>query len=132
MIRASEVNDALIQHAASELEVGVPIRSWRVEDGELVLMLAYGGEARWTEGEKPAPSKASKASKPWRFVESARKEGALPVIPDGDLGKLRKRELELLLQAWGYQTETLAPLKAEFVEALTWLRDGLNGGKGNG
>ena len=134
MIRTSGVNEAMIQHAAGELEVGVPIRSWRVEAGELVLLLAYGGEARWKEAKKEegrrkkgeGKRKTAPASTPWRFDEPACRqvgEKNLRSIPDGDLSKLTKRELQLILLSHGYQTETLNPLKAEFVEALTWLRE---------
>ena len=130
MIDVADVNEAVIRHAAEELEIGVPIRAWRVEDGELVLSLAYGGEARWGnvkhEGLKRDESRIthheSRNSRPWRFVEGNRKPGARP-IPRGDLGRLKKQALQLTAHEWGFQTESLYPKKAEFVEALEWLRE---------
>lgn len=121
MIRESDVNSAMLQQAADELEIAVPIRSWHVEDGELVLYLAYGGAARWRLGGENAPAIAAPDGVPWRFERDLRDDSPR-AIPDGDLGRLKKRELFLILMSWGYQTETLRPLKAEYVEALTWLR----------
>lgn len=129
MIRAQDVNMALIQQAAEELEIGVPIRAWRVEDGQLVLSLATGGEARWGEREKEEGRKqkeeaarSSARTAPWRFDAALRAPDPRP-IPGGDLSRLTKRQLHLVLADWGYQTETLNPRKAEFAEALTWLRE---------
>lgn len=132
MIRIEDVNMAMIQQAAEELEVGVPIRAWRVEDGELVLVLSYGGEARWSDGKKrperaktsspaKAPGRGRPRARPWRFEEGHRARVVLP-LPDGDLGRLTKQELQQIALSHGYQTETLNPRKAEYVEALEWLR----------
>ena len=120
MIREEDVNGAMIQAAAEELEVGVPIRSWRVEDGQLVLCLAYGGEVRWGD----RAEEAEEEDRPWEFVEKFQASNLAP-IPKGDLEKLSKQKLQMLALQWGFQTKTLRPLKAEYVEAVTWLRDGL-------
>lgn len=60
--------------------------------------------------------------RPWRFVEAYRAAAPRP-IPQGDLWQIRMQQLMLIARDWGYQTETLYPRKAEFVAALTWLRD---------
>jgi hypothetical protein len=53
------VNEAVLQQAADELNIGVPIRAYTVENGRLILFLAYGGKAEWTPPElrdlKPTP-----------------------------------------------------------------------------
>lgn len=59
--------------------------------------------------------------RPWRFEAALRVAHPRP-IPDVNLNRLTKQMLQNLATDWGYQTETLYPLKAEFVEALTWLR----------
>lgn len=134
MIRTEDVNSAMLQQAAEELEIGVPIRSWRVEAGELVLSLAYGGEAVWRppgarrgkrkkDRARTVPEKLARG-RPWRFVEEQRDATPRP-IPEGDLNKVKKQQLGLIALSWGYQTETLDPLKAELVEALAWARDNL-------
>ena len=53
-LRREDVNPALLQRAADELEIGVPIHAWEVEGGKLRLHLAYGQTATWPpeEGER--------------------------------------------------------------------------------
>lgn len=139
MIRAADVNMAMIQQAAEELEVGVPIRAWEVQEGELVLHLAYGSVARWAgprdgnQGLLGSGSQApSKPSKPWRFVEALREDDPRPV-PSGSLKQKTRQELLNVAREWGFQSESAYVAKAEFVEALEWLRAGLeNGGSDNG
>lgn len=120
MIQESDVNSAMLQQAAEELEIGVPIRSWRVEGGELVLSLAYGGEASWSQG----GSAEGPDGAPWGFEAKLRDADPAP-IPKGNLRRIKKQQLRLIALGWGYQTESLDPLKAEFVEALTWARKNL-------
>ena len=121
MMRRDDVNMAMIQQAAEELEIAVPIRAWEVVDGELVLHLAYGNVARWTPGNGAART-TGQPGRPWRFEEAIRKPGAaLP--PAGSLKKLRKQQLRNLALDWGFQSDSAYVNKAELVEAVTWLRD---------
>lgn len=124
MIRERDVNSAMLQQAADELEIAVPIRSWHVRDGALVLRLAYGGEAVWTLQGNGGAGDAGPSGVPWRFVAELRDDDPTP-IPGGDLEKIRKPVLGNILDSWGYQTETLRPLKAEYVQALEWARENL-------
>ena len=123
MIQQADVNMAMIQQAAEELEIGVPIRSWRVDGGELVLELAYGGQARW--GVAAGPPEAP-AGKPWQFREEYRRGKAPRAIPDGDLSRHRKQILQNIAFSHGFQSDSDYVRKEELVEALTWLRENLS------
>ena len=116
MIREADVNEAMIQQAAEELEIGVPIRAWRVEGEELVLCLAYGGEARWREADEGN----DRSTVPWRFDQSLRAEKRRK-IPSGDLRKKRRQTLLNVALDWGFQSESDYVSKAELVEAIGWL-----------
>lgn len=104
MLQPTDVNDALIRQAVDELEIGVPIRSWEVANGELVLHLAYSVEpARWSPAKKPG---------------FAQEPG---FIPDGNLHRLKKKELQEIARARNVpQYQNL--LKGELVELLEALR----------
>ncbi|NLF16741.1 MAG: hypothetical protein GX595_05730, partial [Lentisphaerae bacterium] len=39
------IDDATLQQAIDELNIGVPVRACAVENGHLILYLAYGGKA---------------------------------------------------------------------------------------
>ncbi len=129
MVQASDVNEAVLRRAVDELEIDIPIQAWRVEDGQLVLVLAYGGEARWGGVKREmgnvkrenVTDHVSRDGRPWKFVAANRKKDAA-AIPEGDLNSLKKQALMLLCLDWGFQTVTLYPKKAEYVEALAWLR----------
>ena len=54
-LRREDVNPALLQRAADELEIGVPIHAWEVEGGKLRLHLAYGQTAIWPPEDDAAP-----------------------------------------------------------------------------
>ena len=119
-IREKDVNSAMIQQAADELDIGVPIRSWAVVDGKLELSLAYGGVARWPED--AAPAVLGPGDTPWRF-EMAYADEEPPEIPGGSLDRFKKQELRNVAGKWGFQSNSDYVNKAELVEALTWLRE---------
>ena len=138
MIRANDVNMAMIRQAAAELEVNVPIRAWEVVDGELVLHLAYGRVARWkgpgdlrslgraTTGRLARTAgESGTGERPWRFVEANRKAKA-PPLPGGSLKKKTRQQLLNVALDWGFQSTSGYVTKAELVEALDWLRAGGN------
>lgn len=61
------------------------------------------------------------AGVPWRFKPELGKADPR-AIPEGNLHALTKQALLYIALDYGYQTETLYPKKAEYVEALAWLR----------
>lgn len=127
MIKATDVNSAMLQQAAEELEIGVPIRAWEVQDGALVLHLAYGRAARWRgpgDGRRQPEVAAAPAGKPWKFVEENRKDDP-PALPGGKLGRKTRQQLLNVALDWGFQSTSDYVSKAELVEAVTWLRNGL-------
>ena len=110
MLKQSDVNEALIRQAVDELEIGVPIRSYEVVDGRLVLHLAYTLEpAVW---EPPAVGGHQQVPRP-----------ANTPIPAGDLNRLRKPQLQELARIHGIAAWNRLR-KGELVEALEGLREG--------
>jgi hypothetical protein len=108
----ASVDDAVIQQAIDELNIGVPVRGWTVRQGHLVLFLAYGGAAHWIPPElrpDPTTGQASDAAL-----------SAAP-IPD-DLDTLLKRDLQLLAGLHAVPDWQVL-LKAELIAALAALRD---------
>lgn len=106
LLKPTDVNDALIRQAVDDLEIAVPIRSWEVVDGELVLHLAYSVEpARWSPPQKPG------------FAE---KPGFS--IPAGNLQRLTKKELQAIARAHNVPYDSRL-LKGELVELLEEWRN---------
>ena len=111
-LKATDVNHATIRQAVDDLEIGVPVRSWEVRDGKLLLHLAYAREpAVWSP---PGSEEARPGS-------AGEEETGPPPIPDGNLDRLLKKDLQKLAHAHGVP-HTYDLLKAELVAALEELR----------
>lgn len=125
MIKPSEVNPALIQQAVDELEIGVPIRAWEVQNGELLLHLAYGQVASWSgpnEEEEEDGRQEAASDRPWFFGEAGRVDDP-PTLPTGSLNQKTRQQLLNIALDWGFQSTSGYVRKAEIVEALEWLRE---------
>jgi hypothetical protein len=135
-IRDGDVDQALIQRAARELGVTVPVRSWNMAgDSRIALHLPYGGSVLWPpdhgtpkdlERLRNAGQLAveSPEDKPWHF-EADQADQDPPPLPADNLSNHLKKELKSLARAHGFQSQSKSPRKAELVEALTWLREQL-------
>lgn len=84
------IDDATIQQAIDELNIGVPVRAYAVENGHLILHLAYGGKAIWIPPElRPDPTTGEPSP------------AALSAAPiPADLDALLKRDLQLLARLY--------------------------------
>lgn len=140
-LKESDVNSALLQQVAEELDIGVPIWGWGIVGGRLLLHLAYGGQAFWPpdalterEGEllKKAGQNVSRDDVPvlgedydWSNPTS----DPLPEIPESLKGLL-KRDLERLADAHGFRVIRPGNFKkVEYLLALDRRREALRGGE---
>lgn len=103
------VDDATLQQAIDELNIGVPVRACAVENGHLILYLAYGGKATWIPPElRPDP-------------ETGEPSPAAPAIP-ADLHALLKRDLQQLARLYAVPDWHVL-LKPDLIAALAAIRD---------
>jgi hypothetical protein len=101
------VNEAVLQQAADELNIGVPIRAYTVENGRLILFLAYGGKAEWTPPEL-------RDQKPTTQRQAEPIPAGLDALLRADLEKIARRHH---IPGW----KTLR--KAELIAALKALQE---------
>lgn len=103
------VDEATIRQAIDELNIGVPVRACAVENGHLILYLAYGGKATWIPPElRPDPT-------------TGRPSPSAPAIPP-DLDALLKRDLRQLARLHAVPDWNVLR-KAELIAALAERRD---------
>lgn len=103
------IDDATLQQAIDELNIGVPVRACAVENGHLILYLAYGGKATWIPPElRPDP-------------ETGQPSPAAPAIP-ADLHTLLKRDLQQLARLYAVPDWHVL-LKPDLIAALAAIRD---------
>lgn len=103
------IDDATLQQAIDELNIGVPVRACAVENGHLILYLAYGGKATWIPPElRPDP-------------ETGQPSPAAPAIP-ADLHALLKRDLQQLARLYAVPDWHVL-LKPDLIAALAAIRD---------
>ena len=102
------VDDATLQQAIDELNICVPVRACAVENGHLILYLAYGGKATWIPPElRPDP-------------ETGEPSPAAPAIP-ADLHALLKRDLQQLARLYAVPDWHVL-LKPDLIAALEQRR----------
>ena len=126
MLKATDVNDALLRQAVDDLEIGVPIRSWDVVDGKLVFHLAYGRVAVWPPGESVAVEEervvltAPHSGREYYWTGRVHDEP----LPEGDLSRFNKDKLASMAGQCGLRYLSEHRLyKADYVDILTELRE---------
>lgn len=122
-LKLTDINDALLRQAVDDLEIAVPIRAWDVVNGKLLLHLAYSpAPAVW---EPPRPDESTQTTDDGERESSSvvpRAPSPSPSsIPEGDLSRLLKRDLQQLARA-RKMPEWKRLRKAELVERLEALR----------